>query len=338
MQEFLDRLPDWARSVEGRWIVALLVLLAAWILYRIAARQIGEQVGDAEKRHRYRKRVSYTIAAAVVLVLSIAFFDAVRELGTVLGFIGAGLAIALREYLASFLAWFYILGQRNIALGSRIEIGSPNGVRGDVIDIGVFKLTLVEVRGEGIGEQSSGRLVTIPNFKVLTDPVYHFTAGSPFVWDEIDFTITFESDWERAKSILRAIAEEIYEPHAEEIETGFRQLESAYAFRYGITTPIVYVSIGASGVNLRLRYLSHVRQRRGNRDTICREVLKRFEAEKERVELAYPTSRVYRTEIDMVRFGEREAEEGGEEEAPEEQPPTEPGSGGRPGPLGGSLS
>lgn len=332
MPEFLDRLPEWTRTLEWRWIVALLVLLVAWILYRIAARQIGDQVADAEKRHRYRKRVSYTIAATVVLVLSIAFFDAVRELGTVLGFIGAGLAIALREYLASFLAWFYILGQRNITLGSRIEIGVPNGVRGDVIDIGVFKLTMVEVRGEGIGEQSSGRLVTVPNFKILTDPVYHFTAGSPFVWDEIDFTVTFESDWERAKEIIREAGNRVYEPHAEEIASGFREIESAYAFRYGVSTPIVYVSIAASGVNLRLRYLTHVRQRRGNRDEISREVLARFGAA-EQIELAYPTSRVYRTEIDMVRFGEATDEEG--EEGPPEGP--EPAAGGRGGPLGGPL-
>lgn len=331
--EITDRLPAWLETLEWRWIVALLVLLVGWILYRIASKQIGEQVGDAEKRHRYRKRVSYTIAAAVVLILSIAFFETLRELGTVLGFIGAGLAIALREYLASFLAWFYILGQRNISLGSRIEIGGSPGVRGDVIDIGVFKMTLVEVRGEGMGEQSSGRLVTLPNFKVLTDPVYHFTAGSPFVWDEMDLTITFESDWERAEEIIRAIGMEIYEPHAEEIQTGFRQLESAYAFRYGVTTPIVYVSIAASGVNLRLRYLTHVRQRRGNRDAISREVLKRF-GEAERIELAYPTSRVYRTEIDMVRFGETAGEEPEAGDGGEPEPPAT----GRGGPLGGSLS
>lgn len=280
------------------------MILLAWALYRIASREIGQQVEDAEKRHRYRKRVSYTIAAVVVVVLSISFFETLRELGTVLGFIGAGLAIALREYLASFLAWFYILGQRNITLGSRIEIGGDTAVRGDVIDIGVFKLTMVEVRGEGMGEQSSGRLVTVPNFKVLTDPVYHFTVGSPYVWDEIEFTVTFESDWKRAKTIIGEIARELYEPYAAEIEAGFRQIESAYAFRYGVTTPIVYVSIAASGVTLRLRYMTHVRRRRGNRDRISREVLERFRSD-EGIEFAYPTSRVYRTEIDLERFGEK---------------------------------
>jgi small-conductance mechanosensitive channel len=232
-----------------------------------------------------------------------------------LGFIGAGLAIALREYLASFLAWFYILGQRNIVLGSRIEIG---GVRGDVIDIGVFKLTLVEVRGEGLGEQSSGRLVTIPNYKILTDPVLHFTLGSPYVWDEIDIMITFESDWEKAREVLEQIGREVFEPHREEIEAGFRQLEHDYAFRYGVTTPIVYISITHSGVLLTLRYLTHVRQRRGNRDLISRRILKLLR-ETPGIEIAYATSRVYRTELDMVRYMERPPTERQVDEEPDQR-------------------
>lgn len=297
---FLERLPDWAQHLPWPLIGVLVVLAAAVVVYRLLDRQVRGHVADAEKRHRYRKRVAYTIAALVVLGFGIAFFERLRHIGTLLGFISAGLAIALREYLAAFLAWFYILGQRTIALGSRIEVG---GVRGDVIDIGVLKITLVEVRGEGFGEQSSGRLVTVPNFKILTDPVFHFTTGSPFVWDEIDFTVTFETDWERARTIVEEVGNETFQPHREEIESGFRRLESDYAFRYGVTTPIVYTSIGASGINLRLRYLSHVRQRRGNRDLISRRILQRFR-EEPNIELAYPTSRVYRTEVDVQRFTE----------------------------------
>jgi small-conductance mechanosensitive channel len=301
-------MPDQLQHVPWSWVAVVLVLAGAILAYRLLARQISSHVADSEKRHRYRKRVGYTFALLVVVVLSIAFFQQIRSLGTMLGFIGAGLAIALREYLTSFLAWFYILGQRNIALGSRIELG---GVRGDVIDIGVFKLTLVEVRGEGLGDQSSGRLVTIPNFKILTDPVLHFTLGSPYVWDEMEFTVTFESDWEDARVILERVGREIFEPHRQEIEAGFRQLEHEYAFRYGVTTPIVYVAVAPSGVQLKLRYLTHVRQRRDNRDLISRRVLKIF-AESPGIEFAYTTTRTYRTELDMERFGERPAEPRGE--------------------------
>ena len=302
---FLEQLPDWAQGLPWRVIVVVLILAAAYVLYRIVDKQIRGHVADPEKRLRYRKRVAYTVAIVILAVLAVVFFERLRGIGTFVGFIGAGLAIALREYLAAFLAWFYIVGQRNVSLGTRIEVG---GVRGDVIDIGVFKLTLVEVRGEGLGEQSSGRLVTVPNFKILTDPVFHFTAGSPFVWDEMEFTVTFESDWERARQIVQEVGNEIFEPHRHEVEAGFRQLESDYAFRYGVTTPIVYTSVGESGIRLRLRYLTHVRRRRDNRDVISRRVLRRFAAEPT-VELAYPTSRTYRTEIDMQRFGEKRTPE-----------------------------
>ena len=302
---FLEQLPDWAQGLPWRVIVVVLVLAAAYVLYRIVDKQIRGHVADPEKRLRYRKRVAYTVAIVILALLAVVFFERLRGIGTFVGFIGAGLAIALREYLAAFLAWFYIVGQRNVSLGSRIEVG---GVRGDVIDIGVFKLTLVEVRGEGLGEQSSGRLVTVPNFKILTDPVFHFTAGSPFVWDEIEFMVTFESDWERARQIVQEVGNEIFEPHRHEVEAGFRQLESDYAFRYGVTTPIVYTSVGEFGIRLRLRYLTHVRRRRDNRDVISRRILRRFAAEPN-VELAYPTNRTYRTEIDMQRFSEKRATE-----------------------------
>ena len=304
MNDLLETPPEWVAAIPWGLVAALLLIVVGYFAYRVLARQIGDQVADAERRHRYRKRVRYALGGMVLLALIILLIDEIRELGTLLGFFGAGLVIALREYLASFLAWFYILTQRNIALGSRIEIGSS---RGDVIDIGLFKLTLVEVRGEGLGEQSSGRLVTVPNYKLLTDPVYLFTLGSPYVWDEMDFLVTFESDWERARDLIEHVGREVTAPQQAEIDSGFRGLGDRYAFRPGITTPIVYVSVAGSGVNLKLRYLTHVRQRRTSRDEISRHVLRVFR-ESPGIEIAYTTTRTYRTEIDAVRLGEHEDE------------------------------
>lgn len=293
-------------AVPWGWVAALVLILSGFMIYRMLARRIGDQVADAEKRHRYRKRLRYTMGTILLVVLIVLFIDKIRELGTLLGFAGAGIAIALREYLASVLAWFYILTQGNIALGSRIEVAN---VRGDVIDIGLFKLTLVEVRGDGIGDQSSGRLVTVPNYKVLMEPVFLFTPGTPFVWDEMDFLVTFESDWEKAREIIQEVGREVTEPYQAEVDSGFRRLGERYAFRHGVTTPIVYASINsaAGGVNLKLRYLTHVQQRRNRRDEISRRVL-RLLRESRGIELAFPTSRVYRSEIDSLRAGESQAD------------------------------
>jgi small-conductance mechanosensitive channel len=242
----------------------------------------------------------------VLTALIVMFIDRIRELGTLLGFVGAGVAIALREYLASVLAWFYILTQRNIALGSRIEVGSA---RGDVIDIGLFKLTLVEVRGDGLGEQSSGRVVTVPNYKVLMEPVYLLSGAAPYVWDEMDFLVTHESDWERARDLIEQIGREVTAPQQSEVDSGFRRLGDRYAFRPGITTPIVYVSVAESGIDLKLRYLTHVRQRRTTRDQISRRVLRLLRTDSA-IQLAYPTTRSYRREIDMIGFDEKQIDGG----------------------------
>jgi small-conductance mechanosensitive channel len=308
MNELFESPPEWVAAIPWGWIAALLLVVVGYIAYRMLARRIGDQVADAERRHRYRKRVRYAVGAMVLIALIVLFIDRIRELGTLLGFFGAGVAIALREYLASVLAWFYILTQRNIAPGSRIEIGSA---RGDVIDIGLFKLTLVEVRGDGLGEQSSGRLVTIPNYKVLIDPVYLFSSGAPYVWDEMDFLVTHESDWERARDLIEQVGREVTAPDQAEIDSGFRRLGDRYAFRPGITTPIVYVSIAESGIDLKLRYLTHVRQRRTSRDGISRRVLRLFR-ENPGIEFAYPTSRSFRREIDMFRSEEKRQDEDGE--------------------------
>lgn len=297
MNELLDSPPEWVVTIPWGWIAALLLVIVGYLAYRVLVHKIGDQVADAERRHRYRKRVGYAVGAMVLVALIVLFIDRIRELGTLLGVVGAGVAIALREYLASVLAWFYILSQRNISLGSRIEIGSA---RGDVIDIGLFKLTLVEVRGEGLGGQSSGRLVTVPNYKVLIDPVYLFSSGAPYVWDEMDFLVTHESDWEQARDLIERIGREVTAPHRAEVDSGFRRLGDRYAFRPGITTPIVYVSIAESGIDLKLRYLTHVRQRRTSRDEISRRVLRLFR-ERPEIEFAYPTSRSFRREIDAVR-------------------------------------
>ena len=149
-----------------------------------------------------------------------------------------------------------------------------------------------------MGEQSSGRLVTVPNYKVLIDPVYLFSSSAPYVWDEMDFLLTHESDWERARDLIGQVGREVTAPHQAEVDAGFRRLGDRYAFRPGITTPIVYVSIAESGVELKLRYLTHVRQRRTCRDEITRRVL-RLVMENPGIQLAYPTTRSFRREVDM---------------------------------------
>ncbi|HEV2149485.1 MAG TPA: mechanosensitive ion channel domain-containing protein [Longimicrobiaceae bacterium] len=272
--------------------LAAFVVLAALLYFvaRIARRQASAAIEDVNRRHTLRKWINGGYAILVVLTGIALFADWLAGLGTVLALIVAGVAVALQDVLKSVVGWLYLSGRSGIHVGSRVEVG---GVTGDVIDIGVLKTTMLEVGNLVLAPQASGRVVTVPNSAMVSASVFFNSTPNPFVWQEIRFTLTFGSDWGRAEAILREAGEEHHAQIAGEVERGYRLMERRYAFRTGRVTPIVYVSTAAHGVELTLRFLTHVRRRRGSVDTVTRRVLQRF-AEEPNVRIAYPAYRIFR--------------------------------------------
>lgn len=289
LPDAFERWRDLHFTDAGQKLVGLAVFaLFVYLLVRITRRFLEHNIEDVGRRHVLRKWVGYGYTAALLLFGVALFAESLAGFGTVVAVLLAGIAVALQDVVKSFVGWLFISGRSGIDIGSRVEV---DGVLGDVVDIGVLKTTLLEVGNLVYGRQSTGRLVSIPNHKVLSEPVLISAAVNPFVWQEVRITVTYESDWERAEAILREVGEEIYREVEPELARGFREMERRYAFRYGKRTPIVYVSLAPSGVDLTLRYLIHDRRRRGSIDRVSRRVLQTVAAEP-RVNLAYPTQRV----------------------------------------------
>lgn len=272
-------------------VVAFLVMAATvYFAARIIRRQLRESIADINRRHILQKYTSYTAAFLLFTGAVALFADSLQGLGTILALLLAGIAVALQDVLKSVVGWLYVSGRSGVDVGSRIEV---NGLVGDIVDIGVLKTTVLEVDGLVYGRQSSGRLVTVPNYKLLSDNVHIQGEANPWAWQEVRVTITFESDWKRAEQIMREIGDEVHRELAPQLEASFRQLERRYAFKYGTLTPIVYITISGTGVELTLRFLTAVRRHRGTVDRISRRILSEFAADP-RVELAHPTYRVFR--------------------------------------------
>ena len=268
--------------------VFLLVLLARYTLLRI----IDSSVDDTEAQYRARKIVNYV--ATVLFLISLAFIwvEAFDSLPTYLGLVSAGIAIALADVLKNMAGWVLILTRKPFQVGDRIEV---KGLIGDVVDIRLFRFSMLEIGGWVDAEQSTGRLVHVPNGLVFNEPVANYTEGFAYVWDEIPILVTFESDWKLAEELIKGILES----EAPDVEgaagTRIRETARLYHIRIGTLTPVVYVSVKDSGVLLTARYLVETRTRRGRADRIWRAVLDAFEAEPA-IELAYPTIRTYRSD------------------------------------------
>jgi small-conductance mechanosensitive channel len=284
-------------SLSAEILTKLLYSLGTVVLVLVARilvlRYMGRRVEDHDAAYRARKILNYVATTLVLVLLAIIWIDAFQNLPTFLGLLSAGIAIALSDVLKNMAGWFFILTRRPFQVGDRVEV---NELIGDVVDVRLFRFSLMEVGGWVDAEQSTGRLVHVPNGVVFTQPVANYTEGFPFIWDELAVLFTFESDWKLAEQLMR----DILHIEAPDLEgaAGARIRETArrYSIRVGTLTPIVYVSVRDSGVLLTARYLVETRTRRGRADRIWRAMLDAF-AENPTVELAYPTVRTYLPDV-----------------------------------------
>ncbi|MFP4661172.1 MAG: mechanosensitive ion channel family protein [Halanaerobiales bacterium] len=266
-------------------IIILIISLIKWIFNRF----VNDKIGEVKARYRWRKTTTYLAFFIGIILILPMWVKGFSSFVTYLGLSTAGLAIALRDLLASMIAWVFIIWKRPFKLGDRIEI---DGVAGDVIDIRLFQFTIVEIGNWVKADQSTGRVVHIPNNKVLLQDVANYTMGFSFVWNEIPVLITFESDWQEAKKILLDIAEKQSGEMKELARKRIKEASKKFMIFYGNLSPIVYTKIKESGVLLTIRYLCEPRKRRSSESLIWEEILTTF-TDFENIDFAYPTNRFY---------------------------------------------
>jgi small-conductance mechanosensitive channel len=264
-------------------ILVLIVVSLRWAVLRI----IHSRIQDPEVWYRARKIATYTSTLLVLFFLLRIWLIQFENFATFLGLLSAGVAIALSDVLKNLAGWAYILARRPFRTGDRVEIGDHAG---DVIDIRVFRFSLLEIGNWVHADQSTGRIIHIPNGLVFSLPVANFTEGFSFIWHEIPLLITFESDWKRAEATFAAILTEVAPGISGKAAERIKATAREYRIRYTHLTPAVYVTVQDSGVLLTGRVLVSARQRRAVDQDIWKKLLDAIAADPS-VELAYPTVR-----------------------------------------------
>lgn len=267
-------------------VVALIVIL---IGRRVARRVVRRNVEEHEASYRANKILNYLTTATFFVWGAFIWVDAFDNLSTYLGLVSAGIAIALADVLKNMAGWVYILGRRPLQVGDRVEV---NGLKGDVVDIRLFRFTLMEVNGWVDAEQSTGRLIHVPNGLLFNHEVANYTEGFAYIWHELPVLITFESDWKLAETLIRESLDDGAPDVSGAAGQRIRETAQGYSIRVGTLTPTVYLTVRDSGVLLTARYLVEARTRRGREDRIWRSILEAF-AEHDSINLAYPTIRAY---------------------------------------------
>ena len=153
--------------------------------------------------------------------------------------------------------------------------------------------SLMEVGNWVEDEQSTGRLIHVPNGLIFQKTLANYGKGFQYIWNEIQILLTFESDWKKAKGILIKIAESHSENLSEQAEKKLKTAAKKYMiFLSKKLTPIVYTSVKDCGVQLTIRHLCEPHNRRTATHGIWEDILTALEKEKN-INFAYPTTRFY---------------------------------------------
>lgn len=234
------------------WVILI------FIIKSLITRYVNKNVKDNSARYRTKKIVRFASYVLISLIAIFSFTGNMEQFGLSLGLITAGLAFALQEVILAMFGWIVIFTTNSYSPGDRIEI---NGIKGDVIDIGVTKTTLMEI-GEWVkSDNYNGRIVQISNSFIFKGPVRNYSTDFPFVWDEIVLPITFSSDLEMVNQIVKHAADDFLLDYAKFAKENWEIMVKKYLIENANVEPSLMFVLNDNWVEFTLRYVVDYKKR-----------------------------------------------------------------------------
>jgi small-conductance mechanosensitive channel len=185
-------------------------------------------------------------------------FGPPSQLGTFLGLAGAGLTVALKDFIVGFLGWFVLMGKNGIRLGDWVEI---NGVTGEVVELGMFHTVLLETGNWTDSSHPTGRRVTFTNSFAIEGHYFNFSTSGQWLWDELQIVLPAGQD---PYPIVDAFQKKV----AEATAAGARQAEqewrgAAKSRNMGALTaaPAINIKPVIGGIEIAVRYITRANER-----------------------------------------------------------------------------
>jgi small-conductance mechanosensitive channel/uncharacterized damage-inducible protein DinB len=241
---------------SGLWI--LLILLAVYVADRVIDYYLVRLGAERTRLHTLRAVFHFAAQAAGVLLILFVIFGAPQQLPTIIGFAGAGLTVALKDFIVGFFGWFVLLGKNGIRVGDWVEI---NGVAGEVIEINLLRTILLETGNWTDTGHPTGRKVAFVNSYAIEGHFFNFTTSGQWLWDELGITVPAHLDpYLLIDHIQQAVAKAT-ESDARAAEEEWGRLTKRYRVRAVSAAPAVTLRPTASGVELHVRYITRAQDR-----------------------------------------------------------------------------
>lgn len=267
----MDKIIKWFNDpMIQRLIFIGIGVLIIVIVAQLIKKGLNKTVKGNDNKYKARKAVgliSYIFMIALVLFV---YSDKLGNIGVALGVAGAGIAFALQEIIVTLAGWLNIMIAGTVTVGQRVKIGD---IKGDIIDIGVMRTTIMEVGDWINGDLYNGSIVSLGNSFVFKEKVHNYSAEYPFLWDEINVPIRTESDYKKAKEVFTKVLNDICGDYATQSQAQWSDLSNKYKVEDAQVQPMVSLKFDESWITFTLRYIVDYKKRRTTKDLIYTRLL-----------------------------------------------------------------
>ncbi len=254
----------------SKLVMIFIGIAIIWGIIKVVKRNLANKIKNTQARYRTRKMISFFGYFLIVVLITTVYSDKLGGFTVALGVAGAGIAFALQEVITSVAGWLAIVFGSFYKTGDRVELG---GIKGDVIDIGVLRTTIMET-GEWVnGDLYNGRIVLVANSFVFKEPVFNYSGDFNFLWDEINVQVQYGSDIEKTKGILLGAAQEVVTEFSKNAVTEWADMTRKYMIERAKTEPMVSMIANNDGLLFTLRYTVDYKQRRTTKDKLFTKII-----------------------------------------------------------------
>jgi small-conductance mechanosensitive channel len=282
--ELRETLERWLLDpLTAKLIFVLFGLILVVVLTRLLRRGVGRYLRESTTRYQARKGVTFAGYLAAAVFVALVFSDRLGGFTVAFGVAGAGVAFALQEVIASVAGWVAVAFGGFYRVGDRVQLG---GIKGDVIDIGVLRTTLMQV-GEWVNaDQYNGRIVRVANSFVFKEPVFNYSGEFPFLWDEITIPVKYGSDYRVARTLIETVASEVVGDYTAGADEAWTPITRRYVIERATVQPTVTMAANSNWVEFTARYVVDYKARRATKDRLFTRILEEIDRVPDQVGIA----------------------------------------------------
>jgi len=250
------------RAVLHGCLQSAAIVLVALLLLLFADRWLEGLLGrtrvDRRQLATLRSVVGVALQIVAVTVILLMLVGLPGQLGAMLGLVGAGLTVALKDFIVAFLGWFVLMGRNGMRLGDWVEI---NGVGGEVVELNMFHTVLLETGNWTDAGHPTGRRVTFTNSFAISGHYFNFSTSGQWLWDELSVMVPYDRD---PHAIADAIQKEVTAATAKDASQAEQEWRRASRGQRGVgftAQPGIAVRPAAGGVEIAVRYVTRASER-----------------------------------------------------------------------------